>query len=189
MKTVVAILALLSFASLARADNTYTYTGTPFTDGQPNQNPGTSLTGFFTLAGPLPDGASMLAISPESFSFTDGNFIWNPGDVNGQDLFQVSTDASGNIVAWNVSLSSIGFNAPGSPEFEYDLTSSWWQYGSEEDRSELNQDFGPGDEYFEISRTAGTWTDPVTTPEPSSRGLALLGFAMLIGVHVLRARS
>jgi len=114
-----ALLLASAFAPSARADVLLSYTGSPFTNI--NDPFGvlpsglTAMSGSFLLSGD-PLGANFAgAINSRvlSFSFTDGvTTISSPGfALGGGQLFQ--TDASGNIVLWNV-----GFTADfPSPQF------------------------------------------------------------------------
>ena len=96
-------------ATQARA-TTYTYTGNPFqaaaiVDNTPPAGTYTtseSVSVSFTIPTPLAGNFSGL-ISPTSFSFFDGrNTITNSNPTIDFTLFNVTTDASGAIVNWDV---------------------------------------------------------------------------------------
>ncbi len=89
----------------------YNYTGHAFNFGVGTAPAGVSnITGFFTLANPLAPNITLLGpgsnITPTSLSFTDGFRTVN--DFNGlparPDIFQVATDAFGNIKFWRIIL-------------------------------------------------------------------------------------
>lgn len=102
------------------ADTTYTYTGPDFSAIQTTSGSGTSpytlsdaISGWLTLSAPLPDDLNQGFLSgtapptyttPTAFSFTDGV---NTLDVLiSNDIFLFITDASGNIVGWDLELVS-----------------------------------------------------------------------------------
>jgi hypothetical protein len=170
-----AAVALILPLSMKAQSYTYTYTGSNFNfstvNNVPQNPPGTvaapystsdSVTGTFTLAGPVDNLTNAVFFDNGPFSFTDG--VQTLSDTNGADLFvDISTDASGNITSYSIGAQSttnlndfITIGNLGSP-------------GS----------FGKFDTGTEIvaaeTNTFGTLSGPVVnaTPEPSS--LALLG--------------
>jgi len=159
------LVALLLSAVGARADTTYSYTGNPMTDGTSpdvcNGGPCT-ITGSFTVATPLGDNVpfSYSNITPESFSFTDGNQTIATG--SSVLYFDFGTDASGDIDAWVIQV--YGLNAGTS----FILT----------DNVGLDESYINGSTAF--NSNPGTWdpeTTPTRTPEPS--GLFLLSSGLL----------
>jgi len=89
---------------LAAAPVTYTYTGNGFisfhNDGCPT--PACNITGKFTVPYPLV-GLTNAVVSPESFSFTDGITVWTNNNAS-PTAFTLSTNANGDITAWNIFL-------------------------------------------------------------------------------------
>lgn len=188
--TLLVLSLILISAPIIRADSTQStisYTGAPFTEGT---TLGGDLTGSLTINGILPANAVNLQIVPTNFSFTDGFSTWNPGNVNGQDVFEFSTDSQGNLIGWSIDITSLVFNLPTFQTYETDLTSSW-SGGVGLDDTQSVHGFNTAPVYFEESFTAGTWTDPVvgtvtTTPEPPAYLLMLAGIGLFICVSARR---
>lgn len=96
----------LVFSTPALADTfTYSYLGNDFTFFQTGYScpPECRLSGSFTVNTPLGDNLSDAWVDPTSFKLTDGVTTWtdeNALPVN--TVFMFSTDAGGNITAWNV---------------------------------------------------------------------------------------
>src|ERR1700722_13064169 len=93
------------------ADTTYTYTGNPFTSFQhggirPFYTADDFISGFFTLASPLAPDTYYANITPDSLTFTDGINVIGGGDTYFPYELTVSTDASGDIDQWLISLGS-----------------------------------------------------------------------------------
>ena len=109
-------IVVLGFALPAVADSTYTYKGQPYSPVPPSFCNGTyvpvctqlAVTGFFTTAAPLGDNLDNYTFTPLSFSFNDGAGVFALTSAQGLPLatFQVTTDASGNILGWSVGLSN-----------------------------------------------------------------------------------
>ena len=112
----VVLISGLIFAATARADSTYTYTGSQMTNGYVLLTPGVdctsdcvvpallppfcaastcSITGSITFANPIPDD-NTVAVYPESFSFTDGNQTISSAN-GGIWIGSLATDANGYI--------------------------------------------------------------------------------------------
>jgi hypothetical protein len=97
-------------AQFAHADTVYTYTGTDFTTAQAPFTSSDSITGSFTVTTPLADSLSLAAVSFTSYSFFDGvdtltNLNSFPMSNSNSPLgFAVSTNASGNIIAWYIDI-------------------------------------------------------------------------------------
>lgn len=160
------VFAALLFAGTAHADSTwvYTYTGNELNGCQ------CSIDGSFTTAGPI-SSSGIEPISVLSYSFSVAGFTFDPSDSTGG--ISVSTDASGNIADWFVSLDAGNYvnlitEFTGSQDNAIDV----YGYGS-----------GPFDEDYREA-DPGSWTaaDPQPMPEPSSLLLSALGLAALIGI-------
>ena len=101
----------------AAADVVYTYTGNPFSFANAASfgNPGfvytTSdrLTGQFSLAAQLGANVVNAAIAPSAFSFSDGHITYTASNFNFSQ-FDVSTDATGDISQWTITLSQTSLN-------------------------------------------------------------------------------
>jgi len=129
-RTVIAALVLLAsialFAPFARAStSTYTYTGSKFTTfgGTDTYPPECSISGSFTIS-TLAGGLTNVFITPSSFQFTDGFAKLNdtsPYSPFGFTSFMISTNAAGQIIAWNILLDAPTvayiqtYNGPGTP--------------------------------------------------------------------------
>ena len=81
---------------------TYTYTGNDFVTVLSPYTTSDFVSGNFTLASPLGDNLAFGAITPLTYSFSDGvqtfSSVSPPTDVT----FEAGTDASGNITSWFV---------------------------------------------------------------------------------------
>jgi hypothetical protein len=173
--TLLSLVALLLSAVGARADTTYTYTGTPMTEGTTPDVCGggpCTITGSFTVATPLGDNVPFSytnTITPESFSFTDGNQTIATG--SSVLYFNVGTDASGDIDAWVIQVYGL-----------YDGTSFILT-----DNVGLDESYRNGSTAYNSSQ--GTW-DPETTPTPEPSGLPLLSSGLFaVACLALRKRQ
>jgi hypothetical protein len=135
---------------------TYSYSGPPFTSfyGTDSCPLICGVTGSFTMAQPLAPNLAFGPVTPESFSFTDGsNVITNLNYGQGNSIISVSTDASGNILYWQIELTES--NPPDIVTEHYLYTSPY--FGTELiTADESIQDYY-SDEAFEESGP-GTWT-------------------------------
>jgi hypothetical protein len=166
----VALLAALLLPLPAFADTfTYTYTGNDFTVVQGSYTLTDSVTGEFALSAPLSDTTSYDAI-PTSFSFSDGiQTITNSTPGISVFGFDVTTDASGDIVSWLIDIGVL--TNSGSGNYFTSLSTANVSNGA------IDSGYNPftGNE-GSIRNDPGTWTvtdNPAATPEPSS--LILLG--------------
>lgn len=104
------VVLCLSVSVPAFANVIYTYTGNnfdTFLDDTPPAGAYTNsmrVTGSFELAAPLPAGLPLTAITPLSFSFSDGRLTRD--NTNSPAIINVGTDLSGSINAWSIMLRS-----------------------------------------------------------------------------------
>lgn len=179
-----------ALATPAREETTYAYLGNPFTNftgvvgcSQPSTGQISSdtcaISGSFSVAAPLAANLFDAQIIPTNWQFTDGFYVWNPGPINsiftGSGTFVITTDASGDITNWAISLVLSGTNPQNTPEDLILFTNNG------EDFTEAKL-IGVG--VFDEAENAGmpgTWsastTSPPATPEPGS--LLLLGTGLL----------
>src|SRR5664280_1104768 len=98
------LLGLLAFMSLlgfspANADTIYTYTGYDFTTADAPYTTTDKVTGTIDLAVALVDDFGPGAISPVSFSFSDGvQTLTNSNSAIAANVFE--TNSAGTIVQW-----------------------------------------------------------------------------------------
>jgi trimeric autotransporter adhesin len=94
------------------ASTTYRITGNPFTTftGSAVCPPDCNISGSFTLAQPLPPNLSNATITPISFSFTVGIANLTQANATSATFAGISTDASGYITGWAISLSNANFS-------------------------------------------------------------------------------
>jgi len=117
------------------------------------------------------------------FSFTDGLQTFNnTTSIPTTETFDVSTDASGNITAWNVFLQN-----PSGVSQDYTVAT---QNGLTITRDFGNQPFGAGESQGSILSDPGTWQmssgGGSTVPEPGN--VSLIGAGLVAIAVVLRKR-
>jgi hypothetical protein len=176
-------LALATVPALA--DTTYEYTGldyNSFYTAYSGTNPYTSsmsLTGEFNVSSPLGDDLSDYTFTPISWEFNDGLYTYTPSSPGlASELFQVSTDASGNIDAWTVEIhfSPGGFADTGISGYDwvedpYDLYGSYGNYNA-------------------YSFILGSWSEvPAGSPVPEPSGTLGFGLcALALGLFIRERR-
>jgi hypothetical protein len=176
---------------LAVADTTYTYTGMPFTEfnvGVPQ--PGTDsctngvgecqLSGFFTVASPVPfnNGFPVFDLTPLSFSFTDGVNTITQSTANAFN-FSIAVGPSGSIQEWDIIMSAGQQSGFGGGNLFLSI-GHFFGEGFDIDSTDTTNVGGA------TSHVAGTWitSSPEATPEPST--LFLLGTGLLGLAEVIR---
>lgn len=145
----------------------YTYTGNDFSSLISGPYTDTDqITGSITFASALPDNLALTPIIPMivSFDFSDGVRTITDESTTGDNEFLFATDASGNIVQWNVQVN----DAYGYIESEYNSSDSDGAY---------DQAVYYGEGLGQNLRDPGTWTEETSSaPEPAT--LALFGSAL-----------
>jgi len=80
----------------------YTYTGNNFTSVASPYTTGNSISGYFTVSAPLASSTEVDGLAVDSYWFTDGVQTLTSSDAGETALFDILTDASGNIKDWLV---------------------------------------------------------------------------------------
>jgi len=186
-------LLVLGFAASARADETYFYTGTPFTNfSAPYSCSGgvgeCALSGWVTLAQALPVSSTTSVQFPAvpgyadvvSWRFTDGNFVWTPSDSTPDSfLATFTTNSSGQIIQWtlNGGTATVGSN-----------TYQWYSNNTGCAILKCGDSSTENSTIFAKNTAPGSWTMAATSrvPEPSSMLLLMVGIASLA---IVRRRS
>ena len=178
-------------AQFADAATVYTYTGSDFTSFFPTAQgvftSSDSITGSVTVATPLADNLSFSEVSFTSYSFSDGvdtltNLNSAPmSDAPAPFAFAVSTDASGNIIAWSIDIQG----TPGT-SVENDNISTFNNApnglpptADSGSNCPISCNFGPSGvingSLASNSGTPGTFAVSAV-PEPSTWAMMILGF-------------
>ena len=183
------VLALaVASPTVATAGVVLTYTGTPFTYFFPSPNSYTTsmyMTATIDLSSALPASSDVIfslggAGYPTLFTLGDGIQTWTPSNT-GNNYFEFVTNASGNIIGWDVNIERVlGSNAWSSLQGPNSLFTT----NVAQDSANLPN----GNEAWNTG-SAGVWTE-TAIPEPSSSwlmGSALLGLALVRLARVARA--
>lgn len=167
---------ILTLPSMASPVYTYTYTGNLFEAASSPYNMTTdAVDGSFSLSSPLGDNLvdDSITASISSYSFTDGVQTFSSSSSPAtEETFEVSTSATGAIIAWSVSL-----GGPADANSVSTFTS--------EDVGELDEGF---DGYGDNIGDPGTWAESVSSggggsPVPEPGSVSLIGLGLLaIGV-------
>ena len=184
-RTLLAASAVLLATLTAKADTSYIYTGQNFSSALAPVTTTDSLSGYFTIAGPLAassvtyvssDGAPAGALDPSSWSFTDGVTTFN--QTNSLFGAELITNSSDSISYW--SLSILGpVNGVDQTFFTTSVATANGFY-----------DVINGVGGASVSTTKGTFAvgnPPPATPEPAS--IALLGTALVGSLTAFRKRN
>jgi hypothetical protein len=162
----------------ARADVVYQYVGADFTHANDPFSLNDKVTGTITFATPLGANLNLAAEVPISFSFTAGvetvtSAVYNPnfGRLN------FSTDASGNIIGWDI---VVAFGGGGQINIE-NVTTGITNFG---DQAATGANFHGDANYdpsdaFGRNSAAGQFTMTAAVPEPSTWAMMMLGFCGL----------
>lgn len=166
-------VALLLISSTGLFANvTYTYTGNDFTSVGGFHHLYTtsdSVTGYFTVAAPLP--ANWNGYVTTFFNFSDGVQTITPANAtNPTTGIGLLTNSAGQIIAWDI---NIGSTANGADVIHAESSGTGLDYGQVYVggfANDYGENFGP----------PGTWTASAV-PEPTSFGLMLTGFGLAAG--------
>jgi hypothetical protein len=161
----------------ARADVVYEYVGANFTHANAPFTTADKVTGTITFATPLAANLNLAAETPVAFSFTAGvetvtSATYNPnfGRLN------FSTDAAGNITAWDI---QVAFGGGGQINIENFNSIIGPNVG---DQAAVGAFFtGPKDPSNASGKNlvAGEFTIAAAVPEPSTWAMMILGFCGL----------
>ncbi len=187
-------LALLAslLLSLPLAAETYTYTGNPFSyvanfSVPPVFTTSDYVTITFTTAAPLPDNLGFVIVDPLSWSFSDVAQSDNSTYTNARTNFHITTNASGQIVDWDITDEFDGMEVPGCSCGVSDLIeSSGGPGGDVDDAEDLEGDYATTG--FQALEPPGPWS-ATPTPEAPPFVLLMLGGACLCGAGCLRTRK
>ena len=182
---------------ISLAAETYTYTGNDFTlvgnfSSPPVYSTSDFVTITFTTAAPLPGNLGpgpyddFVNVVPLSWSFSDGVQSDNSTDTNAHAEFYLITNASGQIIDWDVSDEWPNTLHGAEIDSGYDS----YHDTSVDFAADPEGDYASSIDYYDPVGTPGTWSAaPTPTPEASPFALLLLGGAGMCGIGYLRSRK
>jgi PEP-CTERM motif len=177
LSRVSAILVLSASTLIAHADSIYTYTGQDFTQGTRPFSTSDFISGSFTTTTPLADNLDLVSIHAVAFSFSDG--VDTIDNADGDDFIEISTNASGAIVDWDITLSTANdvMLIHGGPNLAGIVPDG-----------DTDNNFAAGSGQNSVSGvfTSAASVPAAVTPEPST--LALLGTGILGAAGMMRRR-
>jgi hypothetical protein len=180
-KILLLIAATFALSSWAMADTTYVYVGQPFENffGGSSCPPQCSITGDFTIP-TLPPNMPVTTISPTTFSFTDGLYVWDPANSSAL-RFSIGTGPWDQISYWEIELLDGQIEVysnghPGNPRL------------GTEDSSSNNTLVYPARGEAWVNSNPGTWTSNALTPEPGTLILITSGALLGTGSWVRRRK-
>jgi PEP-CTERM motif len=179
----------------ARADAVvYNYVGADFINAHDPFSTTENLTGTISFAAPLAanltlnSGSTNSNVTPVSFSFTAGPETLTNASFSANDTtFRFSTDAAGNITAWDI---VIGLGGGGQINIDNYGDVFGPELGDQVavgGNFQGDSGFDPG-EAFALNRAAGQFEIAAAVPEPSTWAMMILGFCGL-GFMAYRRKS
>ena len=201
-------LLTVGVSMLSRADTIYTYTGPAFTfvDSSSGLTTSNFISVSMTLANPIAPmtgvigsvasetPSSLVAVTPTQFTMTDG--VHTLDNTNAQvSIFDVATDAFGNIAAWSIFTSQPDTRSGIAGDFDLGTDNLIRGPAPVDPLIVDHSCFEPGGTHqcgdtasTVFNGLSGTWTITTTSssvPEPS--GLVLLPSGLIAAV-LLRTR-
>jgi hypothetical protein len=159
----------------ARADVVYNYEGAALSANAHAPFATTdNVTGTITFATPLAANLNLQAVDIVSFSFAAGVEAMTSATYNPSfSRLNFSTDAAGNITAWDIVVAAGGLGQINIENFNSVIGPN---VGDQATVGAFN--FPPGTA-FALNHTAGEFTIAAAVPEPSTWAMMILGFCGL----------
>ncbi len=184
-------MAFAMASSASAAPIVYTYTGANFVNAHDPFTTSENVTGTVTFNGPFAANQRRTDVLSNiaSFSFTAGpetltNLTFNPSPSF--STFQVSTDATGAITGWNITIALGGGG-------EFILRKNAFGQNFDEAFVGANYvgdaNYNPGNAFATTATIAGTFTPAAAVPEPASWALMIGGLGLTGAAMRRRARK